>query len=75
MKLIVIVTLALLAVCVKAGGEEVMKIIQACKTEVGATDEDLGKMATHAPEGKVQKCMFSCMMAGANVASETFQVY
>lgn len=71
MKIIVIVVIVMMSVCVKGQGkEDIVKLIQSCKTEVGATDDDLAKLLVHAPaENKAQKCLFSCVMAGANVVS------
>lgn len=69
MKFLAVVVLALLAVSVRSD-DGIMKIVMACKEQVGATDDDLAKIMSHAPaENKPQKCMFSCMMAAANVVS------
>lgn len=63
MKFLVLFVLAAFACAVKSDADMLMKIVQDCKTKVGATDEDVGQIKIHAPpSNKEQKCMFSCMM-------------
>lgn len=72
MKAFIVLVFAMLAACVKSDKEMMMKIMQDCKTSVGATDEDLAKFMIHAPpENQPQKCIFSCMMEGMNIVSDT----
>jgi PBP/GOBP family len=71
MKFVVFLTLAIFAASVKSGDEMMMKVVQGCKTTVGATDDDLQKFLAHAaPENQAQKCMNSCLMTGLGIVSK-----
>lgn len=69
MKSVCIILVVVLAAAVKGGDPEMMlKVMQECKTKVGATDEDLGKIMVHAPlTTQPQMCMFSCVMDAMGV--------
>lgn len=72
MKLINLAFFALLILNVKSD-QDLMKIVQDCKSSVGATDEDLGKIILRAkPENQEQKCMVSCLLIAMNIVSFRF---
>lgn len=69
MKFLSFFLIAMFAVYVKSE-DGLMKVMQECQKNVGATDEDVAKMMLHAPaDNQQQKCMFSCVLAAMNVVS------
>ena len=70
MKLLVLLAMAALSVCVESNMDFIVKVMADCKTKVGATDDDVLKVSSHAPpENKEQKCMFACLMDAIGMVS------
>lgn len=73
MKFSTVLVLVVFAACVKSDKEMMMKVVEACKTTIDASDDDMQKFMTHAiPENHKQKCFFSCVMTGLEVVSWSF---
>jgi hypothetical protein len=71
MKLVTVLVLVVFAVSVKGIDEMMMKVVEACKTSTGASEEDVKNFMKHAPAAnKVQKCLISCIMGGIGVVRE-----
>lgn len=62
--------LVLFTVYASGSRDNVMEMMQKCKTKTGATDADIAKVMIHdPPENQEQKCMFSCIMEGISLVS------